>query len=114
MTATILENLRDSSVGVSSEGASLSLRGITKVFGRQVVLRGIDLDIAPGQFVAIVGRSGCGKSTLLRLLAGLDQPTSGQISIDGVAGGWGGQGRLVVPGPRVLPRRRGGGDGGSG
>src|SRR3954462_2549492 len=79
MTATILENLRDPSVGVSSDGASISLRGITKVFGRQIVLRGIDLDIAPGQFVAVVGRSGCGKSTLLRLLAGLDQPTGGDL-----------------------------------
>jgi sulfonate transport system ATP-binding protein len=106
MTATILENLRDPSVGVSSEGASLSLRGITKVFGRQVVLRGIDLDIAPGQFVAIVGRSGCGKSTLLRLLAGLDQPTSGRISIDGVAGGWRDQVRLMFQEPRLLPWQR--------
>ncbi|MFL5280446.1 MAG: ATP-binding cassette domain-containing protein [Rhodopila sp.] len=106
MTATILENLRDPSVGVSSEGASLSLRGITKVFGRQVVLRGIDLDIAPSQFVAIVGRSGCGKSTLLRLLAGLDQPTSGRISIDGVAGGWRDQVRLMFQEPRLLPWQR--------
>jgi sulfonate transport system ATP-binding protein len=106
MTATILENLRDPSVGVSSDGASISLRGITKVFGRQIVLRGIDLDIAPGQFVAIVGRSGCGKSTLLRLLAGLDQPTSGRISIDGVADGWREQVRLMFQEPRLLPWQR--------
>ena len=45
-----------------------------KAFGDNQVLRGIDLHIPAGQFVAIVGKSGCGKSTLLRLIAGLDQP----------------------------------------
>src|SRR5689334_22959023 len=106
MTATILDNLRDPSVGVSSDGASVSLRGITKVFGRQIVLRGIDLDIAPGQFVAIVGRSGCGKSALLRLLAGLDQPTSGRISVDGATDGWRDHVRLMFQEPRLLPWQR--------
>lgn len=43
------------------------------------MLRGIDLHIPAGQFVAIVGRSGCGKSTLLRLLAGLDKPSAGEL-----------------------------------
>ena len=60
-------------------GIPLASNGLRKTFGQREVLKGIDLHIPAGQFVAIVGRSGCGKSTLLRLLAGLDQPTGGQL-----------------------------------
>jgi sulfonate transport system ATP-binding protein len=63
-----------------SRGLGLTIRGLKKSFGDNEVLRGIDLHIPAGQFVAIVGKSGCGKSTLLRLVAGLDQPTAGTIS----------------------------------
>jgi sulfonate transport system ATP-binding protein len=60
-------------------GLAVTVRGLEKSFDSNRVLCGIDLDIAPGQFVAVVGRSGCGKSTLLRLLLGLDQATDGQF-----------------------------------
>lgn len=60
-------------------GIPLAVRNLQKTFGTRQVLRDIDLHIPAGQFVAVVGRSGCGKSTLLRLLAGLDQPTGGDL-----------------------------------
>ena len=64
-------------------GAAVATRRLSKSYGRRRVLADIDLSIAPGEFVAIVGRSGCGKSTLLRLLAGLDEADAGAISVDG-------------------------------
>ncbi len=60
-------------------GFAVSIRRLRKSFGQNHVLRGIDLDIHAGEFVAIVGRSGCGKSTLLRLLLGLEQPSDGEL-----------------------------------
>jgi sulfonate transport system ATP-binding protein len=65
--------------------AGISIKGLTKRFGSQTVLQGLDLNILPGQFIAIIGRSGSGKSTLLRLLAGLDRPDRGDIVIDTAA-----------------------------
>jgi NitT/TauT family transport system ATP-binding protein len=61
-------------------GVAVDLRGIRRVFpGPVTAVDGIDLEIAPSEFVAILGPSGCGKSTLLRIIAGLDKPDSGQI-----------------------------------
>src|SRR3954453_202159 len=64
-----------------SRGLALTIRGLRKSFGANEVLRGIDLHIPAGQFVAIVGRSGCGKSTLLGLIAGLETIDAGTISL---------------------------------
>jgi sulfonate transport system ATP-binding protein len=88
----------------SSHGLPLTIRGLRKMFGDHEVLRGIDLHISAGQFVAIVGRSGCGKSTLLRLIAGLETIDAGTISFgeetrpEDV--------RLMFQEPRLLPWAR--------
>jgi multiple sugar transport system ATP-binding protein len=62
---------------------SLTLTAIRKSFGAVDVLKGIELDVVTGEFVVFVGPSGCGKSTLLRIIAGLDEQTSGDLRIDG-------------------------------
>lgn len=69
------------------ESGRLRLTGVTRVFGhgRQqlTALGGVDLEVAPGEFVAVVGGSGCGKSTMLALAAGLDHPTTGTVEAGG-------------------------------
>jgi sulfonate transport system ATP-binding protein len=79
--ADFLEQARQARRGAEpkSRGLPLTIRGLRKSFGDNEVLRGIDLHIPAGQFVAIVGRSGCGKSTLLRLIAGLESIDAGSI-----------------------------------
>jgi putative ABC transport system ATP-binding protein len=61
----------------------LSIRGLAKRFGPRAILEGLDLELAAGDYVAIVGESGAGKSTLLNLVAGLDAPDAGRIAIGG-------------------------------
>ena len=61
----------------------LVLKNITKAFGKSVVIDNLDLTIKRGTMVTLLGPSGCGKTTVLRLVAGLENPTSGQIFIDG-------------------------------
>ncbi|QFY63192.1 ABC transporter ATP-binding protein (plasmid) [Rhizobium grahamii] len=63
--------------------SAVSLKGIAKSYGDNAILKGVSLDVQPGEFIALVGPSGCGKSTLLRILAGLDHADNGEISIDG-------------------------------
>jgi sulfonate transport system ATP-binding protein len=66
-----------------ARGVAIGTKQVVKRFGKREVLHGLDLDIAPGEFIAVVGRSGCGKSTFLRLLAGLEQASGGGITLDG-------------------------------
>jgi multiple sugar transport system ATP-binding protein len=61
--------------------SALSLSGITKSFGDNAILKGVSLEVEPGEFIALVGPSGCGKSTLLRILAGLEHADTGEIVI---------------------------------
>jgi len=63
---------------------ALSFRGVSHAYDKLPVLHEIDLDVANGEFVALLGPSGCGKSTLLRLAAGLEQPLQGALTADGL------------------------------
>ena len=85
----------------TSHGLALQLRGVAKSFGARHVLENLDLNVAPGEFVALVGRSGCGKSTLLRLIAGLDSPTAGLVQA-----GAADERRLMFQDARLLPWKR--------
>ncbi|MEL6425419.1 MAG: ATP-binding cassette domain-containing protein, partial [Pseudomonadota bacterium] len=63
--------------------ASLTLSNLVKTFDKTEVLHGINLEVQDGEFVVFVGPSGCGKSTTLRIIAGLEEASSGTIAIDG-------------------------------
>jgi sulfonate transport system ATP-binding protein len=104
--AEIIEQARFARRGArtASRGLSLTIRDLRKSFGDNEVLRGIDLHIPAGQFVAIVGRSGCGKSTLLRLIAGLDTATAGSIDFGEEARAE--DIRVMFQEPRLLPWAR--------
>jgi sulfonate transport system ATP-binding protein len=69
-----------------SRGVSVSIKSVSIALGGRTVLENFDVEIAAGEFVAIVGRSGCGKSTLLRSVVGLETPQSGTITLGEVAG----------------------------
>jgi phospholipid/cholesterol/gamma-HCH transport system ATP-binding protein len=69
---------------MNSKPPKIRMRGVCKAFGPKVVLNGIDLDVADGESVVIIGGSGTGKSVLLKCILGIIQPDSGLIEIDGV------------------------------
>jgi sulfonate transport system ATP-binding protein len=79
-----------------ARGVALTLHQVRRAFGQRAVLDGVDLALAPGEFVAVVGRSGCGKSTLLRAIAGLDALDSGSIAGNGAL-------RMMFQDARLLP-----------
>ena len=86
---------------------AVRLQGVVKRFSNRDVLQNLDLDIAPGSFVAIVGRSGGGKSTLLRLIAGLETADAGVVSIDGTPlAGLAPDTTVMFQDPRLLPWQR--------
>jgi sulfonate transport system ATP-binding protein len=76
-----------------------SVRGLSRTFGHRTVLDRLDLDIASGEFIALIGRSGSGKSTLLRALAGLDREVTGQVSVTGPVS-------VAFQEPRLVPWKK--------
>lgn len=82
-----------------TSGTAASVRGLTRRFGDRAVLDALDLDIAPGEFVAMIGRSGSGKSTLLRALAGLDRDVAGSLSVPGKVA-------VAFQEPRLVPWKK--------
>ncbi len=79
-------------------GRAVSFQGVGRSFGPLKVLDGIDLEVAPGEILALLGPSGCGKTTLLRILAGFLAPDEGQVAIDGTV--------VATPERQVSPQRR--------
>src|SRR6187402_259145 len=77
--------------------AHIQLKNISKTFGNHTALRGLNLDIADGEFFVLLGETGAGKTTTLRIIAGLEKPTEGQVLIDGVdVADWGAAERDVA------------------
>ena len=81
--------MKSTTTAPGSATTAVALSGVTKVYGRGanavLALDGVSLDVAPGEFVCLIGASGCGKSTLLNLVAGLDRTSGGRIALAGDA-----------------------------
>jgi sulfonate transport system ATP-binding protein len=83
----------------ASAAVTASVRGLSRRFGDRTVLDRLDLDIAAGEFIALIGRSGSGKSTLLRALAGLDTEVTGELSVAGPVS-------VAFQEPRLVPWKK--------
>lgn len=96
-----------SSQNLPPKGVPLKVAAVSKRYGARTVLDNTRLNIQAGEFVAIVGRSGCGKSTLLRLVAGLEEATSGELQVDGQKlNGLRADTRIMFQEARLLPWKR--------
>ena len=83
----------------TAAATAVTVQGLTREFDGRVVISSLDLEIAPGEFVALLGHSGCGKSTLLRILAGLDAEISGEVVVPRKRA-------VAFQAPRLLPWKR--------
>ena len=99
MAARIHQVTPAAAAGSLPSGVAASVRGASRAFGARTVLDGLDLDIADGEFVAMIGRSGSGKSTLLRALAGLDLEMTGSVQVRGPVA-------VAFQEPRLVPWKR--------
>src|SRR5690606_20337621 len=91
----------EGTVVATDVGELIRVKGLSRVYGDRAVLDGLDLEIEPGEFVALLGRSGSGKSTLLRALAGLDGDVAGDGLVEVPA-----QVSVVFQDARLLPWQR--------
>ena len=100
MTETTIASGAVGSVGPPfTDSPSVRVRSLSRSFGAHVVLHDLELDVGPGEVVALLGASGCGKTTLLRILAGLDDEATGRVTVPDARA-------VVYQEPRLLPWRR--------
>ena len=85
-----------------TERTMIRLNGVTKRFGEVEAVSAVDIEVPPGAFLALLGPSGCGKTTTLRMLAGLEEPTDGEIYLAGRRIADGREGTVVPPGERDI------------